>query len=123
MNAIDRLEKALLQAGRFAKGPGAGFADLARASVAALREVDSRLAALEKRTADEQASRFGFGAADSDRARISQLEAELAVLKARHEPGAHVEGLAKTLGLGRATQGEETEKSPPAGRAVDPWRQ
>jgi hypothetical protein len=121
MNAIDRLEKALLQAGLLAKGSG-GFADLARATVAGLREVDSRLAALEKRTEDEQAARFGFGAADSDRARISQLEAELAVLKGRHEPAAHVEGLANTLGLGRATQGAETGKIPPAARAVDPWR-
>ncbi len=66
----------------------------------AMGEISARLDVLEKAAAAEQAARFGFGAADGDQARISQLEAELAVLKARHEPAAHVEGLAKTLGRG-----------------------
>ncbi|WP_294534636.1 hypothetical protein [uncultured Rhodoblastus sp.] len=113
---LDEFEAAFLAAGRLTKS--AGFADLARATVTALREVDSRIAALEKQAADEMAARYGFGTCDSDRARISQLESELASLRASESSA----GLAKTLERGCATQGTKTEQSPPAGRAVD-WRQ
>ncbi len=109
-------EKALANAGRLTKS--AGFDDLARAAVAGLREVDSRLSALEKQAADSSAARFGFGAADTSQARIAILESEIAALRASESSA----GLAKTLERGCATQGPKTERSPSLGCAVD-WRQ
>jgi uncharacterized protein YhbP (UPF0306 family) len=118
-NAIDEIEAAFLAAGRLTKSVDLAktVADL-RATVASLREVDSRIAALEKQADAEQAARYGYGVADSDRARISQLESELASLRASESSA----GLAKTLERGCATEGPKTEQSSPAGRAVD-WRQ
>lgn len=111
-DAIAKFETAVRGLEALAKGGSARLiadaaADLRKAA-ADFGEVEKRLDRLEKEAADEQAARFGFGAADSDRA--------------RHDPAAHVEGPAKTLGLGRATKGAETEQSPSTGRATD-WRQ
>ncbi len=118
MNAFDRLEKALLQAGRVAKGSGGGFADLARATVSGLREVNSRLAALEKRSSDELAARFGFGAADTSQARIAQLEAEVAGLRASESSA----GLAKTLSRSGLALSEEKAEGPSDVSTRQIWR-
>jgi hypothetical protein len=108
-DSIASIEKSLLDAGRLCKS--AGFADPVRATVASLRDVDSRLAALEKRAVDEMAARFGFGDADTSQARIAQLEEEIAGLRASDSSA----GLAKTLARsGLALSYENTEGQPDA---------
>ncbi len=94
---VSELETMLFNAGRLCKS--AGFADLGRAAVAGFREIDFRLSKIEKQVADDQAARFGFGAADSDRARNR----------------GDVSGVAKTLGRGTATSPAEANEKPPAG--------
>lgn len=116
-NTIDKIEAAFLDAGRLRKS--IGIAEEARAIADSFRAIDSQLAAIEKRSSDELAARYGFGAADNERARIGALEAELAALKARHD--GDISGMSATIGRG-GPSGLGNAESPPAARAVDPWR-
>jgi hypothetical protein len=116
MNAVDRFEKALANAGRLTKS--AGFADQVRAVVADFRDFERRLERLEKADAATQSARLDF--ADFTDARIAKLESELAALRARHD--GDISGVSATIGRS-APSGLGSAKSPPAARSVDHWRQ
>lgn len=65
-----------------------------------------RIDALEKRFADENAKAYGFGASDNPQAEIARLEAQIAVLRARHD--GDISGLAKTLSRGASSSSAES---------------
>lgn len=117
-NSIDRIEDAWEQAGRLAKR--IGISEEARAIADSFRAIDSRLTALEKRSSDELAARYGFAPADNERARIGALEAELAALKARHD--GDISGVSATIGRGAPSRLGNVEGHS-AGFPVAPWRQ